>query len=219
MKILVTGATGFVGHEVLRQLHAAGHEARILVRDTKVAAGQLPHPNSVTQFHRGDVTELRSLTGAAKGCDAVIHLVGIISEFGAELKDFNIELVVKLGGTLNKKQLKDHEKQQGDGETEAPQSFVIPGDITIVYDIAEDGFLCHEDGQVHGSDELECISHDTYDVSGQHRALAPDVQRNDTIRRAHLCLKDTQDGTRDAGIVEYYCKLFARRMPHLKPPD
>jgi uncharacterized protein YbjT (DUF2867 family) len=82
MKILVTGGTGFVGREVLRQLQAAGHQARILVRDTKSAADRLPQPTCVTEFHRGDVTDLRSLTGAAKGCDAVIHLVGIISEFG-----------------------------------------------------------------------------------------------------------------------------------------
>jgi uncharacterized protein YbjT (DUF2867 family) len=83
MKILVTGATGFVGREVLRQLHAAGHEARVLVRDTKAAADRLPQPSCVTEFHRGDVTDLRSLTGAARGCDAVIHLVGIISEAGS----------------------------------------------------------------------------------------------------------------------------------------
>ncbi len=82
MRVLVTGATGFVGREVLRQLHTAGHEARVLVRNTKAAADRLPQPTCVTGFHRGDVTELRSLTGAARGCDAVIHLVGIISEFG-----------------------------------------------------------------------------------------------------------------------------------------
>lgn len=83
MKVLVTGATGFVGREVLRQLKSTGHEARVLVRDTKAAADRLPQPSCVTEFHRGDVTDLRSLRGAAKGCDAVIHLVGIISEAGS----------------------------------------------------------------------------------------------------------------------------------------
>jgi NADH dehydrogenase len=82
MKILVTGATGFVGREVLRQVHVAGHSARILVRDVKAASDRLPRPHSVVEFHRGDVTEARSLEGAVAGCDAVIHLVGIISEFG-----------------------------------------------------------------------------------------------------------------------------------------
>ena len=82
MKVLLTGATGFVGREVLRQLHATGHEARVLVRHEKSAAERLPHPNSIAEFHHGDVTQPHSLAGAAQGCDAVIHLVGIISEFG-----------------------------------------------------------------------------------------------------------------------------------------
>jgi NADH dehydrogenase len=82
MKVLLTGATGFVGREVLGQLHRAGHEVRSIARNLKTAADQLPQPCSVTEFHRGDVTDLRSLSGAARGCDAVIHLVGIISEFG-----------------------------------------------------------------------------------------------------------------------------------------
>jgi len=83
MKTLVTGATGFVGREVLRQLQTAGHEARVLARDSKAAADRLPQPSCVTEFHQGDVSDLQSLTGAAKGCDAVIHLVGIISEAGS----------------------------------------------------------------------------------------------------------------------------------------
>ncbi len=160
------------------------------------------------------------LLGALTLLDKSSPRKAIISEFGAELKDFNIELVVNLGGTLNKKQRRDHEKQQGDGETEAPQSFVIPGDITIVYDIAEDRFLCHEDGQVHRSEDLQCVRHDTYDVSGENRNLEPDkVERNKDIKRAHLFLKNTQDGTRDAGIAKYYRDLFAWNLPHLKPPD
>jgi len=82
MKVLVTGGTGFVGRELLRQLQAAGHEVRLVARDLKKAAARLPRPGCVSEFRRGDVTELRSLKGAAEGCDAAIHLVGIISEFG-----------------------------------------------------------------------------------------------------------------------------------------
>ena len=82
MKILVTGATGFVGREVLRQLYTGGHTVRIVARIPDKATDQLPQPCSVTEFHCGDVTDPTSLTGAARGCDAVIHLVGIISEFG-----------------------------------------------------------------------------------------------------------------------------------------
>ncbi len=78
MKVFVTGGTGFVGREILGQLLSAGHEVRALVRDgsqDKLAG----HRNLET--HIGDVTDAASLVGALDGCDAVIHLVGIIREF------------------------------------------------------------------------------------------------------------------------------------------
>lgn len=82
MKVFLTGGTGFVGREVLRQLHAAGHTVRVLARDAISVTPRLPHPSCVQEIHEGDATDLRSLTGATGGCDAVIHLVGIISEAG-----------------------------------------------------------------------------------------------------------------------------------------
>lgn len=78
MKVFVTGGTGFVGNEVLRQLVAAGHEVRALVRQG--AESRLADADKV-DIHQGDITDSGSLGGALKGCDAVIHLVGIIREF------------------------------------------------------------------------------------------------------------------------------------------
>lgn len=78
MKIFLTGGTGFVGSEVLRQLVAAGHTVKALVREgseTKLAAQE------GIDIHHGDITDAASLVGAMEGCDAVIHLVGIIREF------------------------------------------------------------------------------------------------------------------------------------------
>ncbi len=80
MKVFVTGGTGFVGSEVLRQLSAAGHEVVALVRpgsENKLVAA----PN--IRMHPGDVTNPKSLPGGMAGCEAVIHLVGIIREFPA----------------------------------------------------------------------------------------------------------------------------------------
>lgn len=77
-KVFVTGGTGFVGREVMRQLVAAGHVARALVREGSV--NKLAVLENV-EVHPGDVTDVDSLAGALAGCDAVIHLVGIIRAF------------------------------------------------------------------------------------------------------------------------------------------
>lgn len=78
MKVFLTGATGFVGNEVLRQLVAAGHEVRALVREG--SEGKLAVLDNV-EVHHGDATDPATLAGALVGCDAVIHLIGIIREF------------------------------------------------------------------------------------------------------------------------------------------
>ncbi|OHB28638.1 MAG: hypothetical protein A2X84_06195 [Desulfuromonadaceae bacterium GWC2_58_13] len=78
MNVFLTGSTGFVGGEILKQLLDAGHRVRCLVRsgsENKLA----PHPRM--EVRSGDATEPDSLNGALANCDAVIHLVGIIREF------------------------------------------------------------------------------------------------------------------------------------------
>lgn len=77
MNILVTGGSGFVGREVIRQLRAAGHKPRVLTR------GVQSLPPGI-EFIRGSALEPTSLPRACAGCDAVIHLVGIISELGPQ---------------------------------------------------------------------------------------------------------------------------------------
>lgn len=83
MKVFITGATGFVGMEVLRQLQEAGHTARILSRHPGSAKVRECASRFNAEVQAGDVTKLESLTDALQSCDAIIHLVGIISEAGA----------------------------------------------------------------------------------------------------------------------------------------
>lgn len=75
MRVLLTGATGFIGTYVLDELVGNGHTVRCLVRRT----GTLPASPAVEEAG-GDLLDPASLEAAASGCDAVIHLVGIIEE-------------------------------------------------------------------------------------------------------------------------------------------
>ncbi len=76
--ILVTGATGFVGREIVRQLHAAGYKMRLLVRDLKEAEPMAKRYGC--ELVKGNVVQPESVFLAMKGIEAVIHLVGIIAE-------------------------------------------------------------------------------------------------------------------------------------------
>jgi len=79
VNIFVTGGTGFVGREIVRQLHGIGHRVRCLVRDADRAKAVLP---SSVALHPGDLMDPDCLADGVKGCQAVIHLVGIIVEKG-----------------------------------------------------------------------------------------------------------------------------------------
>lgn len=84
MKVLVTGGTGFVGREIVRELHGAGHKPRLLVRNrASPAVGEITE-RYAAELREGNVLDAASLLAAMQGADAVIHLVGIISEVGEQ---------------------------------------------------------------------------------------------------------------------------------------
>jgi NADH dehydrogenase len=82
MKVLVTGATGFIGHEVVRQLREARHDVRVLARNERAPAVLDLVANYQVEVRQGDMLKPESLRSVATGAEAVIHLVGIISECG-----------------------------------------------------------------------------------------------------------------------------------------
>jgi len=76
-RVFVTGATGFVGRTVIQALRAEGYVVRCLVR-----RGSEPDLRGVGAIERveGDVLSPQTLEEGMAGCDAVVHLVGIIRE-------------------------------------------------------------------------------------------------------------------------------------------
>jgi uncharacterized protein YbjT (DUF2867 family) len=84
MRVFLTGGTGFVGRHVLQQLLSEGHTVCALVRDP-ARTTQLPREN--VNYVRGDIVSGEGLDNGSNGCEAVIHLVGIIVEKGKNTFD------------------------------------------------------------------------------------------------------------------------------------
>jgi len=71
MKTLITGATGFVGSALLRQLLAAGHNVRALVRPKSDRRNLTGLPVEIVN---GDVKDRQSLDRAMAGCSTLFHV-------------------------------------------------------------------------------------------------------------------------------------------------
>ncbi len=95
MKVLVTGANGLVGANLVRELLHAGHEVRAFVRQ-KSDRRSLEGLAVETVF--GDVLDADSLKPAAEGCDVLFHAAAVFAYWNhpaAALKKIAVE------GTLN----------------------------------------------------------------------------------------------------------------------
>jgi uncharacterized protein YbjT (DUF2867 family) len=73
MKVLVTGASGFVGRAVVAALAADGDEVHAAVRH----APAVPFPHGVAVVRHGDLAEPVDWAPLLTGIDVVVHLAGI----------------------------------------------------------------------------------------------------------------------------------------------
>lgn len=89
MRVLVTGATGFLGRHLLRRL-AEEHEVLGMARNIPLHT-DFPHL-------RGDVTDPASLASALDGVEAVVHAAGNVSHLPADARR---SWEVHVGGTTN----------------------------------------------------------------------------------------------------------------------
>src|SRR5688572_15494079 len=79
MKAFVTGGSGYVGRNLIRQLVRRGDEVRALVRSPGSArvVGEL---GAVAVM--GDLDDTRALQQGMAGCDTVFHAAAEVSEWG-----------------------------------------------------------------------------------------------------------------------------------------
>lgn len=73
MKYFLTGATGFIGAHVARQLAQAGHQVVAVVRSPEKAQDLAALG---TAIHKGDVTDKESMRSPMNGVDGVFHIAG-----------------------------------------------------------------------------------------------------------------------------------------------
>ncbi len=94
MKILVTGATGFIGRKLVRKLIKEGHEVSALVRRTSDVY-KLPKRLRLVE---GDMLEIRSLQKAIQNIEIVVHLAAYFDFYP---KDKELLYRVNVDGTQN----------------------------------------------------------------------------------------------------------------------
>lgn len=76
-KLLVTGATGFVGSVLAARLRSEGATVHGLTRDPSAAP-----THAGIRWHRGALEDARSLVEATRGIDGVFHVGGMVGHYG-----------------------------------------------------------------------------------------------------------------------------------------
>ena len=95
MRVLVTGATGFVGSHAAKAIQDAGHTVRALVRTPaklETVTARVGVDVASLETSVGDIRDADAVADAVDGCDAVVHAAAVVSidpADEAEISDTN----------------------------------------------------------------------------------------------------------------------------------
>lgn len=81
MRVLVAGATGYLGRRLVRELTGRGHHVRALARHSARSA---PLRAEADEVFTADATDRKALAGCCDGMDAVVSAVGLVGKGGGQ---------------------------------------------------------------------------------------------------------------------------------------
>jgi dihydroflavonol-4-reductase len=93
VKALVTGATGFIGSAITRQLLSDGNDVKVLVRETSDTRNI---DDLDVERRRGDIRDADSVRNALKGCDTLFFAAAYFTHWSTDRSRF---YEVNVGGT------------------------------------------------------------------------------------------------------------------------
>ncbi|MEM7434373.1 MAG: SDR family NAD(P)-dependent oxidoreductase [Myxococcota bacterium] len=79
LRVMVTGATGFLGSHAVRAILEAGHRVVAFVRSPDKASRVFGDHTKALEIARGDIGDEASVRGALTGCDSVIHCAATVA--------------------------------------------------------------------------------------------------------------------------------------------
>jgi nucleoside-diphosphate-sugar epimerase len=95
MRYFITGATGFIGGNITRQLVEAGHQVVALARTPSKATGLA---ELGVEIHPGDITDKESMRAPMQGADGVYH---VAAWYKVGERDTSMAELMNVGGTRN----------------------------------------------------------------------------------------------------------------------
>ncbi|HBB65748.1 MAG: hypothetical protein A2X28_06000 [Elusimicrobia bacterium GWA2_56_46] len=108
MNVLITGATGFIGKELVRRLTGENNSVAVLVRDKRKAEERLPEASGIFAADLTDRGKLEVLAPLIKNADVVIHLAACIDYNAGKEALFGVNVagtanILELAGKLGAK--------------------------------------------------------------------------------------------------------------------